>query len=88
MDLVSIKGVFLKYEHEKEKVPYPCHPVIPDTEWTRQRWGRMTETAMERWKTPGVTLRLLEEGDAAGTYKVMIEQKKKGSESQEEEETQ
>ena len=76
MNLVSTKGALLKSAHKKAELPYPCHPVIPDTEWTKKRWGLMMEIAMEKWKAPGVSIRLIEEGKAEGTYEVTTEKKK------------
>ena len=40
------------------------------------------EIAMEKWKAPGVSIRLIEEGKAEGTYEVTIEKKKTATENE------
>ena len=56
LDLVCNKAALTKHANDEVGLPHPVHPIIPNIDWARKRWGQTTETAMERWMAPGITM--------------------------------
>ena len=83
MNLVCTKAALTKYANEEVGLPYPNHPVTPDIEWAKKRWGPTMGIAMERWMAPGISMRLIEERKDKGAYEVTMEKKQIPAENKE-----